>query len=636
MWPPLTLAGLATCLTTLALTAQPRIHPDEMELKPKIDAAIGLGVETLLNTQLRDGSWGVHGNYVGGRAGLCAYALLKSGMQMDHPALRRAFAYLDGVQPNQTYSTACMMLAYGATGNPKHQARLKQLLKRMLKWQLPAGSWGYPHGAADLSNTQYAALGLWVAAKAGLKVPAKAWNELIDATLRHQEVFHYVDVKVSKRTGVGKLEVAGFRYRAGPKRNKYNPKPAKGHMKASGSMTTAGVSILKICEIGLGKRLKSAARQRLTHALEAGVNWLHANFSVTQNPGKGRGWLLYYLYGMERVGSLTRKEQFGDRWWYVEGARYLLKAQKKGSWGAETDNCFALLFLRRATNIGRPTTGGGAGSSSRHLFAAGSSVDDIALRGAGQQPLAIYINGFGKRLLAEHSVYGLRILRVDYLEGKRKIGELSGDPTKAWKTDTFLNRSTLSRGPHTIVAHVIALASNARNGDTENTVTIKSKPMKVTIRDVLEPWMESFAKIQAGNLLKNARVKVIASSNPKEAQKVVDGNNATFWLCDPKDARPTLTLVFSRTIKARRLMLTQALQRDADLGRIGVITAVEVAWNKSKRFERIELHEDPLAPTEFVFPKTRVLRRMTLRVVGRKGRPGLRLGLAEVSLAGKR
>ncbi len=343
---------------------------------------------------------------------------------------------------------------------------------------------------------------------------------------------------------------------------------------------------------------------------------------------------MYYLYGMERVGSLTRKEQFGDHWWYLEGAHHLLKAQKNGAWGDETDTSFGLLFLRRATNFGRPMTGGVGGKT--RLFAAGGPKDDIGLRGAGQQPLALYIDGFGKRLLAEHSEHGLRILRVDYLEDGRKLGELAGDPTKAWTTDTFLHRCTaLPRGPHTIEARVIAIAPDAPLGNTSKTVTIKSKPMKVTIRDVLESWMESAARMQIDNLLRNIRVEVTASSNPKDAKNVADGKDNTLWLSAPRDAAPTLTLEFPKTIKVRRLLLTQALQRDGDLKRIGVIREIEVAWNKSKRFVRIKMHEDPLALTRYEFPKIRVLRRMTLRVVSRSGKTDLPVGFAEIVLAGR-
>ena len=91
---------LCTAALTLpgALLAQ-KVHPDEFKLKPQIDKAIAGGVEHLLDTQVRDGSWGVVDNQLGGLTGLCAYALLKSGVSPDHPSLVRAFGFLDGVTP---------------------------------------------------------------------------------------------------------------------------------------------------------------------------------------------------------------------------------------------------------------------------------------------------------------------------------------------------------------------------------------------------------------------------------------------------------------------------------------------------------------------------------------------------------
>jgi hypothetical protein len=97
-----------------------------------------------------------------------------------------------------------------------------------------------------------------------------------------------------------------------------------------------------------------------------------------------------------------------------------------------------------------------------------------------------------------------------------------------------------------------------------------------------------------------------------------------------------LTLAFPRSIKARRLVLTQALVRDDDRARIGVIKEIEVSWNKSNNFVRIKMHEDPLAPTEYEMKKLRLLRHMTIRVVSRSGKAGLPVGFAEITLAAKR
>ncbi len=435
--------ALLACLTG-DVRAQPATDPEELALRPKIAE----GVESLLDRQLRDGSWGVHGNYLGGRTALCAYTLVKAGVQMDHPAMRRAFAYLDNVTPDKTYATACMMLAYGATAEKRYRPRLQMMLGLLLEWQRPNGTWGYPGGNTDLSNTQYAALGLWGAQKAGLKVPTNVWQKLVEGTIDHREEPAMAKRSVGKGTGAAKVEVAGFAYRP-----PHLGKPTHGHHMITGSMTTAGIAILKICEIGMGRRLRKAARRRITAGIDGGVNWMARNFSVSSTPGIENSRInYYYLYGLERVGSLLRQEQIGEHKWYVAGAQQLLKSMKKGRWGHEVDTSFAILFLRRATKIGRPVTGS-AGNIGKHMFSSGGPNDDVALRAAGQQPLAIYINGFGKILLARHSEFGLRIPRVDYYDGKRKVGQLAADPKKAWQSDTFLyNFRALSRGPHVLNA----------------------------------------------------------------------------------------------------------------------------------------------------------------------------------------
>ncbi len=620
-------AMTAAVLAVGRLQAQ-EVHPDELVLKPQVDEAIAAGVERLLDQQLRDGSFGVHGNHLGGQTALCAYALLKCGVPLDHPALLRAFAFLDNVEPINTYAIGCMMLAYHVTGEAGHNERLEELLERMLDRQHKHGTWAYPSGAPDLSNTQYAALGLWAANKAGCKIPPEVWEELARGTMAHQEAFRMADVGESGRTGAAQREIAGFQYHA---------KGSKENTNATGTMTTAGVSILRICEIGLGKRLRGSERKELTRSLEAGMNWLDVNFSVTrdQKPdGRAGRWLLYYLYGIERVGGLMRREQFGQHWWYVEAARELLKRRKKkeGGWGAVHDTCFALLVLRRATMSG-PMTGEGAGSGkSTHLFASGRAGDEIQLRGAGQQPLVLYIEKFGQRVLSKHKKYGLRILRVEYLEGERVLGQLAADPTKAWtELDTFVHRCpALPYGVHSIHARVVAVAPECPPGEVAETVTFGSKPMEVRIRDVFEPWMQELAEMQRDNELKGMKVTVTVSSREKEAPRVVDGMTHTHWLCDPEDESPTVTLEFEEPVRVRRLVLTQPLQKREDLRRMGLIRRLEVQWNDSKSTEFIELHPNPLAATEYELKRTKRVRKLTLQVVDRGGKPGLPVGFSEI------
>jgi hypothetical protein len=276
---------------------------------------------------------------------------------------------------------------------------------------------------------------------------------------------------------------------------------------------------------------------------------------------------------------------------------------------------------------------------SRHLFAAGQEGDDIEFRAAGQQPLILYIQSFGKYLLDEHQPYGLRILRVEYLMGDQVLGQLAADPTKAWHNiETFVHRHpALPHGVHTIEARVIAIDPKSPPGEIGKTVTIKSKPMEVNIRDVLEPWMQGLAKMQKSNQIKGQKFKATASSQMKkrDAAKAADGLNHTHWLCEPQDKAPTLTLEFKDSIKTRWLILTQPLQKRDDINRMGLIRQVEVSCNGKKPF-KVDMHANPLAATEWKLPKTMRIHTMTLKIVSRGGKPGLPVGFAEVVLEGKR
>ena len=359
---------LAAYCLVLAAPAQHQPHADELALKPEIDAAISKGIEHLMDEQVRDGSWGLHGDFVGGRTGLCLYTLLQCGVSRDHPAIRRAVRNLDAVDPGTTYATACMILAYDALRMGRED-RIREFVNKLVEWQKHQGDWGYPHGEADLSNTQYAALGLWVATKRGIKIDTDVFVSLaerLEDYRKKPQMMANSDLK-SARTGVAKVEVAGFGYRPNPQ------------AEVTGSMTGAGIAVLSICKAGLGKRLQRGLRRRVDKLQGGAMRWLAMNFTPAKNPNGGHH--LYYLYGIERVGALMQTELLGDHRWYLEGARHLIGAQRNKGWGNATDTCFALLFLRRATSSRAAVTG--AKRSVAHIFQAGDANADVRLRGAG-------------------------------------------------------------------------------------------------------------------------------------------------------------------------------------------------------------------------------------------------------------
>src|SRR5439155_401155 len=146
-------------------------------------------------------------------------------------------------------------------------------------WQRKEGGFGYPDGAVDLSNSQYAALGLKAAASRGVKVPPEVWQKLGEEVVRHEQ-------KV-----VNAYDPAGFGYHN-------NDAP-------NGSITAAATGILRICESELeksGQRF-AAPRAALIAAKQHGLEWLATHFSPTSNPLGDAAWTYYWLYGSERVSS---------------------------------------------------------------------------------------------------------------------------------------------------------------------------------------------------------------------------------------------------------------------------------------------------------------------------------------------
>ncbi|MCB9878995.1 MAG: hypothetical protein H6835_15480 [Planctomycetes bacterium] len=620
------LAFLVGAALLRAATAQADPHPDELAMKAEIDAAIDNGVEHLIGEQHRDGSWGLHGEYVGGRAGLALYALLQCGVPREHPTVRRAVAYLDSVEPDRTYSTTCVILALDALREGREQ-RIEKLVKNLISWQRPGGDWGYPEGSPDLSCTQYAALGLWIGQRRGIAIPDETWQKLLDALDGYREDVQKIDNPARDgRTGAAKLDVAGYRYRD------------EKQQAVTGSMTTAALSVMAICEAGLGRKLKRVQRDQLRDRTDAALLWLDRNFDVARNPNGGH--YHYYLYGLERVGALLQTERVGGHWWYVEGARELIQQQRDGAWGDVTDTSFALLFLRRATSGQAPTTGYGAGE--RHVFAAGGADSDVRLRGAGQRPLNVWVDGFGDGLRELHDQHGLRVVSVTYEDDAGNVlGKVAGDPTGVWRDAPFLHREkALPRGEHRVRAKVSLVANDVEpgvpvEGGEQRVEVVESPWMTVVIRDVFEPWMASANAALQQNLLRGQQVEIVATSSfdaENPATNLIDGKDATRWLAAADDAAPGFAMTWKKPIKVGAVLFTLPAQHEKQLAEFDPIEAIEVRFgNDRDRWTRIDVPADPLLPVRYELPKERKLRELEVRFVGRTKKTG-KVGLAEFAL----
>ncbi len=295
-------------------------------LAERVNHAIDAGVAWLKSVQRDDGHFPCDHWSQDGSTALCTYALLKSGVLASDPAVVKAMAVLHYAPFVSTYATAVRIAMFDAHGGADLDEPIRGAAKWLEEHQQESGLWAYPDRQQDLSNTQYAALGLWIAARHGYETKRETWARLLKELLRLQS------------------EDGGFGYREGDE--------------TTGSMTTAGIAIVHLAVAALeGDSRYGSTRQKGNAALERAWQWLIDRFTVEGNPNGARvvsnGNHLYYLFGLERVAAIGARKKIGDHDWYAEGARHLVRTQRPdGQWFTPDATSFALLFLRRATFTG--------------------------------------------------------------------------------------------------------------------------------------------------------------------------------------------------------------------------------------------------------------------------------------------
>jgi hypothetical protein len=230
----------AVSLLALPLASSRAQQGDGSLTKARADA-IEKGIAWLKKQQAPDGSWDYESkpfpmdiHMLQGSTALGALALLKAGVLPDDPAIKKAFDYIHGCQIEHTYSAGCVLLALEARANweppredesdgPGESTREKtpgkgapkkgkpsakdlDLARRCVEFlganQLKA-AWSYPTlererererrrppqglWEGDLSNTQYALLGLDAAERLGVAVPKEMFEKAQEYLLALQE-----------------------------------------------------------------------------------------------------------------------------------------------------------------------------------------------------------------------------------------------------------------------------------------------------------------------------------------------------------------------------------------------------------------------------------------------------------------
>lgn len=349
----------------------------------KIDKAIDTGAEFLMKKyQNWDAqSWN-------SSLELVMLTLSHANVKRDNPSFQAGLKAMEGAKLQYTYRVAALAMALQRIDSIKYKEKIAHCAQWLVDTQLQDGEWGYPDtlttaderpkpvevdppkleatsetakgggtkaatkikrspriaknlnlkAKGDISNTQFAILGLKACHDAGLEIPKGTWA-LALAYMR----------KTQNKDG-------GWGYY-------FN-----GQMDAQSysSMTCAGVCSVAICSYAMG--LKDPMK---IGEVRAGLRWLGEHFKPDENYNITKSrvadperWLYYYLYSIERVGKIIDIKEIGKNDWYQAGAQFLIDKQRTdGSWytGVEgeawkqagdihtADTCFAILFLTKAT-----------------------------------------------------------------------------------------------------------------------------------------------------------------------------------------------------------------------------------------------------------------------------------------------
>lgn len=340
------------------------------EKPPEVVAAIQRGLNFIKGRQLQ--------SY---EAGLATYAAISAGEKPESEfvqknvaiILQRFTASSYSSPQHHIYGAAVDVMGLTAANRELYLPQIQLIADYIIKDQRDNGAWDYAgqnHGG-DTSISQYGSLGLWAAARAGVKIPPKVWDRSVNwhsRTHLKEGAFGYHPLGSEGHAShsmtvaaIGSLCIARI-FLTDPSQTSVDlveteevAKPKKKDTKPFGVLekVTATENVPTDDPTKSDKpenyKVMSTRREMDAH-IGGGMGWLGRNFTID----KPVGWPIYYLYGLERAAALTNSEKIGGRDWYKDGCAHLVKTQMEdGSWfeqsGANAATCFGILFLTRAT-----------------------------------------------------------------------------------------------------------------------------------------------------------------------------------------------------------------------------------------------------------------------------------------------
>jgi hypothetical protein len=268
-----------------------------------------------------------------GELALVSLAAIHDGVDPADKLMVEAARELAGMNTDQTYDLALRLMVMEVMPTFPERDKAARRDTAALLDNRAGGAFTYSTagGEWDLSNTQYAALGLRSARALGVDIDRRVWARL------------------AKEIGDQQDNYGGFGYREG-----------SGRDNSYASMTAAGIAVLAICRQALGE--EDRKNSPLSRQIDKGWLWFRRTPDVIGSPQER--WSFYFHYGLERAAILCDVERIGELSWYERGALMLVDEQlASGGWRSRTDGygalgrgarfgdflstSFAVLFLRR-------------------------------------------------------------------------------------------------------------------------------------------------------------------------------------------------------------------------------------------------------------------------------------------------
>ncbi len=360
---------MSFCLGVAALGGLGVMGPTVLAAGPDPQAlvrSVERGVGYLRLSQATDGSW--TSNNAPGIAGLCTFALLRSGLGPDDPTVAKGLKHLESFirsdggiyaqdSKHRNYETSIALLAFqAANADGRYQRTIDNAVKFLkgLQWdeeeQTPEsdpafGGQGYgSQQRPDLSNTAFFIEAL---REAGLPPDDPAIQKALVFVSRCQNLESaYNTTPFAKQVNDG-----GFYYTPAAGGTSQAGLTPEGGLRSYASMTYAGLKSMIYAGVGPDDPRVRAANE-----------WIRKFYSVQENPGLGQQGLFYYYHTFSKALSVMGVEEFEDAAgvkhdWRKELAEHLFHLQQpNGSWVNPTNRwyegdpnlvtAYALLALR--------------------------------------------------------------------------------------------------------------------------------------------------------------------------------------------------------------------------------------------------------------------------------------------------